>query len=185
MGLRFLLERFSCRLLTIYPTLDVHEERDALIWVRERFDSLQELAHAVITLRRTRPTGREPIISDYLPQGLAQINQLLSGVQLAKGQEKTPQLKKIIYISINKLNVTAPLLNHVLSPGQWRVPSQMAAGACSHEISALNGIAIKTVLAHRTNAMLKLGLNNSVELAFVLRGIHQIQATIPAIWRAA
>jgi DNA-binding CsgD family transcriptional regulator len=186
-GLRHLLASFGGVRLHIFtqpPDPVQSGEFDVVIWMRERFDSLPELAGEVFRFRRTQPAARQLVISDFLPPGLTFLSRgLMDGVTLVRGQDGVSTLRNKIAELISGRPIVGPLMGKTLSPCQWRVLFLMANGANIREIADINGIAIKTVFTHRTQAMLRLGLRNLVELAFILRCIQQMLAVMPAISR--
>lgn len=184
-GLRHLLARcggIRLRVLNCIPEPDLWGNPDAVIWMRERFDSLTELTGEVLRLRRLHRDVRQLIISDFLPPGLTRLcRSPVNGIILVRANDKIELLQSKIAELLYSLDEMSTLLAEHLSPGQWRVIFQMARGADTREIAAKNGVSIKTVLAQRSQSMVRLGLSNLSELAFVLRSVQQMQNVVPAI----
>ncbi|MBF7997771.1 helix-turn-helix transcriptional regulator [Rahnella laticis] len=186
-GLRHVLAghaRVRVRVFSKLPAPGVWERSDTIIWMREKFDSLPELIGVVLRIRLTYPTVRQLVISDFLPLGLTRLHRSpLNGVILAWGKDDVSVLHEKIVQLMSGGVPRGLLFDGALSPSQWSVLFQIATGANTQEISAMNGIAIKTVITHRMQAMGRLGLRSRIELAYILRCVRQMQTLMPIISR--
>lgn len=186
-GLRHLLAPCGGIRLKVFnhlPERDAWGEPDVVIWMRERFDTLPELAAEILQLRRLHPKIKQLVISDFLPPGLTFPHKSpFNGITLAQAKESIELLRNKIAALLSGKPVKEGMVKEILTPGQWRVLCMMANGANTRQVATLSNTSIKTVLTQRGHAMLRLGLRNRVELAFVLRGIVQMQQIVPAVLR--
>lgn len=140
------------------------ELRDRELELGKRTLQLEEINMALNVLLKRREEDRKDLEDNILTNVKELILPLLEKLKRTRLDERQ---KVFLGILENHLNeITAPFLKHLstkfvhLTPMEIQVASLVKQGKISKEIAEIIGISEKTVLVHRHNLRLKLGLGN-------------------------
>lgn len=187
-GIRHLLARHGNIRLRVHKSPPasgeaLSEHTDVVIWVRTKADGLPDLASHVARLCRRYPMLRQLVVSDFLPAGMAGGPAPVAGVWMAGGREKVAVIDEFLKLVLNTTRRPGQVLTKRLSRMQWRVLLMRASGADTRAIAGVFGIAMKTVYIHETAIRERLGLQNRMEYAWLLRSMALITEAMPALKR--